>query len=88
MLRKLMIFDIRNPLHILRLMIGRAQTRWAWRLPLSDSPPYLIRACGEDCCSEELKILTGGLCLVVTEAPEHVVEAGAVVSIVYMVGLN
>src|SRR5215469_3437560 len=30
-----MIFDIRNPLYPLKLMSGRAQTRRAWRLPVS-----------------------------------------------------
>ena len=32
-----MIFDIRNPLHLQRLTIGRAQTRRAWRQPFDES---------------------------------------------------
>jgi hypothetical protein len=50
-----MIFDIRNPLHLRRLMIGRAQTRRAWRLPLEQQFRHArVRAGGGECCSEEI----------------------------------
>jgi len=37
---KSMIFDIRNALYLLRLTIGRAQTRRAWRLPFNESSAH------------------------------------------------
>jgi hypothetical protein len=37
---KSMTFDIRNALYLLRLTIGRAQTRRAWRLPFNGSSAH------------------------------------------------
>src|SRR5437899_2236519 len=45
-----MIFDLRNSLRILRLQVGRAQTRRAWRLPASIGSRYeLVCALGGGC---------------------------------------